>query len=213
MIQYWRVHSPLFFTFFLLALLTYVSLITVLQSYSEENLTTTNSEDTAIHIPAVLKDAYTLSSIGFHLTLPEGWRGVNHGYVAMVSPDGINENNGNLKGNENNTLMVIEVINHSDFKNSKREGQIQKNGCKYLSERFLTINGIHTKEITINCGARGDEKVINYVFSSKNKIIIVGLKGTGESFNTHLEDFKNSIRSVEIGAPGQIKQLDAILRS
>jgi len=176
---------------------------------AEVNITKTNGH---VYIPTILSDKLILSDLNFSINLPKGWKGLNHGYVALASPSGIIENSGNLKGKENNTLMVVEVLNHSDYKNSKKDEQIQNNGCKYLSEKSLRINGLHTKEILINCGSRGDEKIMNYVFGSNNKIIIVGLKGTGSSFNTYLEDFKNSINSVNMGNSGAIRQSDTILR-
>jgi hypothetical protein len=176
---------------------------------AEENSTKTNGH---VNIPTILSDKLILSDFNFSINLPMGWKGLNHGYVVLASPGGIIENNGNLKGKENNTLMVVEVLNHSDYKNSKNDEQIQNNGCKYLSEKSLSINGLHTKEILINCGSRGDEKIINYVFGSNNKIIIVGLKGTVSSFNTYLEDFKNSIKSVNMDNSTGTRQSDPILR-
>jgi hypothetical protein len=133
-----------FILFYLLALLA-IPLNT--QGGYSQNLTSALNE-TSVHTPMTIKGSYELPGTGFSITFPRGWSGVNHGFIAMVSPDGINQFNGNLKGDQNKTLMVIEVLNNSDFQGLKYESEIQKN-CRILSERFFVINSIKSTEVFI----------------------------------------------------------------
>lgn len=124
----------------------------------------------------------------------------------MVSPDGINEYNGNLRGDENKTLMVIEVLNLSNFQQDMNGSEMQ-NKCRIVSEKYLVINDIQSNEAFVKCGVGSDEKIVNYIFGSGNKIIIVGLKGIGTPFDNDLEDLMNSVRTVTIKNPIDLKQM------
>lgn len=175
--------------------------------YSQDG--TSNSNHSLVRIPATLSDSLELPDLEFSITFPKGWTGVDHGYIAMVSPDGINQYNGNFKRDQEKSLMVIEILNISDFQEHNFASKIQKE-CRMVSEKFLVFNNIQSKEVIINCGAEGHQKIVNYIFGSGNKIIIVGLKGVGTQFDKNLDDFRNSVKTVMIKNPIDIKQVPNI---
>lgn len=195
MIKYLRSHGLL--TLFFLSCLIFIFLN--IQVSNAQNNTSTSDEN-AVRTATVLKRSYELADAGFNITFPKGWDGLNYGIIAMVSPDGINEFNGNLKRNEDNILMVIEVLNISDYQKNKDIIQVQK-GCQIMSENISAVNVVQSKEVYINCGPGGDQKIINYIFSSAKKIFIVGLKGTGHSFENNLDEFRKSVKTVIIQNP------------
>ena len=67
------------------------------------------------NIPQFINESYTNPSVGFHILLPGGWKGVSYQNIAMVSPAGVHLMNGNLGPNGDKVLMVIEALNVSDF--------------------------------------------------------------------------------------------------
>ena len=165
--------------------------------------------ESSVQTPAALKGSYSRPDDGFSITFPKGWSGVNHGVIAMVSPDGINQFNGNLKKDQNKALMVIEVLNISDFQLQKYRSAIQNN-CRILSEKIFIVNAAQSKELYVGCAAEGDQKIINYIFGSGTKIFIIGLKGMGDSFENNLDAFRNSVRTVIIKNPIEIEQMPSI---
>jgi hypothetical protein len=201
-----HLHPLFIFTLFFLLILFLIPLNAEM-GYSQ-TLTSAFNE-TSVRATTVLKDSYELPSFGFSITFPQGWSGVKYGFIAMVSPNGINLLNGNLKGDQNKALMVIEVLNISDFQEYKNGSGIQKN-CEIQSEKIFTIGAAQSKEVYINCGAGGDQKIINYIFGSVKKIFIIGLKGTGDSFENNLDAFRNSVRTVIIKNPIEIEQIPSI---
>ena len=201
MIKFLRSHTLL--TLFSLSTLIFIFLNT--QVSHAQNLTS-NFNETLVRTPTVLKGSYELADIGFNITFPKGWSGLNYGYIAMVSPDGINQLNGNLKRNENKALMVIEVLNISDYQKHKYKTQVQKD-CQILYEKISTVHTAQSKEVYINCGTGGDQKIINHIFGSAKKIFIIGLKGTGDSFENNLDAFRNSVKTVIIKNPIKAEQM------
>jgi hypothetical protein len=174
---------------------------------SQEELS--NSNDTLVRIPATLSDSFELPDLGFSITFPRGWSGVDHGYIAMVSPDGINQYNGNFKRDKEKSVMVIEILNISDFQEHNFASKIQKE-CQIASEKLNDFNNIQSKEVIINCGTDGHQKIVNYIFASENKIIIVGLKGVGTLFDKNFDAFRNSIKTVVIKNPIDIRHVQNI---
>ena len=197
-------HSLFGWTFFFLLVLLHTLFNTQI-GYSQN----TALNESSVQTPAALKGSYARPADGFSITLPKGWSGVDHGVIAMVSPDGINQFNGNLKKDQNNALMVIEVLNISDFQQLKYGSIIQKD-CRTLTEKIFIVNATQSKEVYIDCGAEGDQKIINYIFSSGTKIFIMGLKGIGDSFENNLDAFRNSVRTVMIKNPIEIEQMPSI---
>ena len=175
--------------------------------YSQDE--TSSSNDTLVRIPATLRDSFELPNLGFSISFPKGWTGVDHGYIAMVSPDGINQYNGNFKRDQEKALVTIEILNISDFQEHNFASKTLKE-CRIVSEKFLILNNIQSNEVIINCGAEGHQKIVNYIFGSGNKIIIVGLKGAGTQFDNNLDDFRNSVKTVIIKNPIDIKQVSNI---
>ena len=171
--------------------------------YSQDE--TSNSSDTLVNIPATLSNSFELPHLGFSISLPKGWTGVDHGYIAMVSPDGINQYNGNFKRDQEKALMTIEILNISDYREFKFASKLKE--CRIVSEKFLILNNIQSNEVIINCGAEGHQKIVNYIFGSGNKIIIVGLKGLGTQFDKNLDDFRSSVKTVMIKNPTDLKHM------
>jgi len=178
--------------------------------YSQENQTNSNSTPQDFHernIPQNLNESYTNPSVGFHILLPGGWNGINYQNIAMVSPAGVHSSNGNLGPNGDKVLMVIEALNVSDFQDQKREySQVKNNGCKIVSDKYVKINDINGQELFLQCGANSDSKIVNYFFASGNKVIVVGLKGSGSVFDSNLDKFRNSVSTLSIDKPGDIRK-------
>lgn len=178
--------------------------------YSQENQTNSNSTSLEFHernIPQNLNETYTNPSVGFHILLPGGWNGINYQNIAMVSPAGVHSSNGNLGPNGDRVLMVIEALNVSDYLDQKREySQVKNNGCKIVSDKYVTINKLDGQELFLQCGANSDNKIVNYFFASGNKIIVVGLKGSGSVFDSNLDKFRNSVSTLSIDKPTDIRK-------
>lgn len=180
--------------------------------YSQENQTNSNSNSTSLNfhernIPQFLNETYTNPSVGFHILLPGGWDGINYQNIAMVSPAGVHLTNANLGPNGDKVLMVIEALNVSDFLDQKREySQVENNGCKIVSDKYVKINDINGQEVFWQCGSDNDSKMVNYFFASGNKVIVVGLKGSGSVFDSNLDKFRNSVSTLSIDKPSDIRE-------
>ena len=182
----------------------FLSPLIIPPGHSQNNISTLNHSP--IQIPATLSNSLELPDVGFNITFPRGWTGINHGYIVMVSPDGINQQNGNFKGDQNNAVMVIEIIDMSSYNEDNLTSKVQ-NKCQIESEKFVTSNNIESKEIMIKCGVKGHQKIVNYIFGSGDKIVIVGLKGTGATFDNNLDAFKDSLNTVGIRSPIDLRQM------
>jgi hypothetical protein len=206
---------PLFFVIFtsVIFLFLFGSLSTYDIGYSQENQTNSNSNSTlpafqSRNIPEFINEAYKNPSVGFHIIFPGGWKGVNYQNIVMVSPAGVHLMNGNLGPSGDKVLMVIEALNISDFLDERKpDGEIQKSGCTVLSDKYVTINKIDGEELFLQCGANNDNKIVNYYFASGNKIIVVGLKGSGSVFDRNLDKFMNSVRTLSIDKPTDIRNI------
>jgi hypothetical protein len=179
--------------------------------YSQENQTNSNStslEYQERNIPQNLNETYTNPSVGFHILLPGGWNGINYQNIAMVSPAGVHSSNGNLGPNGDKVLMVIEALNVSDFQDQKREySQVESNSCKIVFDKYVKINNINGQELFWQCGSDNDNKILNYFFASGNKVIVVGLKGSGSVFDSNLDKFRNSVSTLSIDKPTDIRKI------
>jgi hypothetical protein len=179
--------------------------------YSQENQTNSNSTSQDFHernIPQSLNESYTNPSVGFHILLPGGWNGINYQNIAMVSPAGVHSSNGNLGPNGDKVLMVIEALNVSDFQDQKREySQVESNSCKIVFDKYVKINNINGQELFWQCGSDNDNKILNYFFASGNKVIVVGLKGSGSVFDSNLDKFRNSVSTLSIDKPTDIRKI------
>ncbi|TLX87858.1 MAG: hypothetical protein E6K97_08015 [Thaumarchaeota archaeon] len=182
-------------------------------SYSQENQTNSNSNSTSLefhqrNIPQFLNETYTNPSVGFHILLPGGWQGINYQNIAIISPAGVHLSNGNLGPNGDKVLMVIEVLNVSDFLDQRKAyGEIQKGDCRVLSDKYVTINELDGQELFLQCGANNDNKIVNYFFASGNKVIVIGFKGSDTVFDSNLDKFRNSVGTLSIDKPSDIKKI------
>jgi len=180
-------------------------------SYSQENQTNSNSTSQDFHernIPQSLNESYTNPSAGFHILLPGGWNGINYQNIAMVSPAGVHSSNANLGPNGDKVLMVIEALNVSDFQDQRKgNSEVENNGCKIVSDEYVKINNINGQEFFLQCGSDNDNKILNYFFASGNKVIVVGLKGSGSVFDSNLDKFKNSVNTLSIDKPTDIRKI------
>lgn len=179
-------------------------------AYSQENIPNSTLLPYQLHnIPEPLNKSYSIPDIGFHITFPGGWKGLNYQNIAMVSPAGVHLMNGNLGPNRDQVLMVIESLNVSDFKEQKKQfSEIQKNGCGILSDRYVKINSINSHELFWQCSSDNEDKIINYIIASENKIIVIGLKGSGSVFDNNLEKFRNSVRTLGISNAVDISKIE-----
>jgi hypothetical protein len=181
--------------------------------YSQENQTNSTSNSTLLgfqqsNIPQFINESYTNPSVGFHISLHGGWKGVNYQNIVMVSPAGVHLMNGNLGPNGDKVLMIIQALNVSDFLDERKaSGEIQRGDCKLLSDRYVTINEIDGRELFLKCGANNDFKIANYLFTSGNKVIIIGLKGTGSVFDRNLDKFKEAVGTLSIDKPSDIRKI------
>jgi len=201
----------LFFLIFISGIffLLFGSLGTYDIGYSQENQTNSSLlASQSRNIPEYLNESYTNSGAGFHILLPGGWKGLNYQNIAMISPAGMHLNNGNLGPNGDKVLMVIEALNVSDFLDQRKEyGQIEKNGCITLSDKYVKFNDINGQELFWQCGSNNDNRIINYLFGAGNKVIIVGLKGSGSVFDSNLDKFRNSVSTLSIDKPTDIRKI------
>ena len=178
-------------------------------SYSQEDPSnSTLLPNQLANIPEFLNESYSIPSAGFHISFPGGWKGLDYQNIAMISPAGVHLMNGNLGPNRDQVLMVIQALNVSDFLEERKQYiESEKNGCSILSDRYVKINTIHSHELFWQCGPNQVDKIINYFFASGNKIIVVGLKGSGSFFDNNLEKFRNSVRTLSINEPADISKI------
>jgi hypothetical protein len=181
-------------------------------AYSQANTSNSTLQPIQLrNIPESLNKSYSIPAMSFHITFPGGWKGLNYQNIAMVSPAGVHLMNGNLGPNRDQVLMVIETLNVSDFQEQRKQfSEIEKNGCNILSDRYVKINSIKSHELFWQCSSDNDDtmdKIINYFIASENKIIVVGLKGSGSAFDNNLEKFMNSVRTLSISHPIDISKI------
>ena len=187
-----------------IVLALFLSPLIIPLGYSQNNSSTLNHSP--IQIPATLSNSLELPDVGFSIIFPRGWTGINHGYIVMVSPDGINQYNGNFKRDQYKAVMVIEILDISSYKEDNFTSKIQ-NKCQIESEKFVTFNNIESKEVMIKCGIEGHQKIVNYIFGSGDKVVIVGLKGIGAQFDNNLDTLKDSLNTVGIKSPIDLRQM------
>jgi hypothetical protein len=48
---------------------------------------------------------------------------------------------------------------------------------------------------------------LNYIFGLENKIIIIGFKGSGSVFENIFDEFRNSLTTLKINQPPDIKEI------
>ena len=199
--------------------LVYVTLLTVtvlllsftnfkFQSiYSEENWPYFKTiSDSSTNIDKMYENAIS----GFKIVLPKDWDHIDNENIVLISPNKINHNTGGIKFKEDNVMMIIQIVPIADFHlnmNEYKEGY-ERNGCKVLSDKFIEINNLSSKKIFKQCKSQNkEEKVLNYILATRKTIIFIGLKGEDLGFDRNLDEFMNSVKTITIKNPIDIRQL------
>jgi len=180
--------------------------------YSKQNETNSTLKSFQFrNIPQFINESYTNRDAGFHILLPGGWSGLSYQNKVMISPAGMNIRTGNLGSlvsPSHTVLMVIEALNVSDFVSQKMNySGIEENDCRIVSNKYVKINGMNGQELLSQCGSDNDNKIINYIFGSRDEVIIVGLKGSNPVFDSHLDKFTNSVGTLSIDKPIDIRNI------
>lgn len=158
--------------------------------------------------PTASDSTFNLGSMGFEIILPEGWKGVDNENIAMFSPHGMSPRTGAFRDNAEKVMMTIEMVKTSEFSSGMKRylEEFQKDSCTILSNNFVQINNMSSREVSKQCGSQAEEKVINYIFASEGTIVFVSLKGISEAFDDNLTKFRDSINTIKINNATDIKQ-------
>lgn len=175
--------------------------------YSEENWPYFNTiSDSSTNIDKTYENAVS----GFKIVLPKDWNHIDNDNIVLISPNKINHNTGGIKlKQDNNVMMIIQIVPISDFHMNMREYKegYERNGCKILSDKFIEINNLSFQEIFKQCESQNKEKVLNYILATRKTIMFIGLKGEDLGFDRNLDEFMNSVKTITIKNPIDIKQL------
>ena len=114
-------------------------------------------------LPSIITNisgTYANPNLGFEITLPKGWQGIEVVNIGMVSPSGINPATGGLRpsGELKKVLLVLGSIKASDFLANKYEHNAstyqefvkmtsKSIGCTVLSDSFVKINGMNSEDV------------------------------------------------------------------
>lgn len=186
----------------ILAVITAIYLVSVLSgiifhsSYSEKSTFVFNTavdSNSQIDINKHYKYNNT-----FKIVFPQYWNILDNENILLVSPDKMNPRTGATKSGILNVLITIQIIKISDFKSHSAEydNSHKKNVCSVLSSDFNNINSAIAKKIFYTCP--NNEKILNYIFATKDEIIFVGYKGIGSNYDKYLDTFIDTLKSIEI---------------
>jgi hypothetical protein len=166
---------------------------------------------------ANVSGSYSIPELGFNISLPAGWSGLDLKSLVMVSPTGINPKTGvlNPSDDQDEVYLIIarskvpEIMGMTDHNVSNYELYVGKTaesiGCKVLSDRFVKLNGMNVEKLLQRCGPPVEGKSIAYTLSSGKYIIFVGLKGTTLAFDHNLEKFNEAVLTIKIDNQTNIK--------
>jgi hypothetical protein len=163
---------------------------------------------------------YVLSDIGFRITFPLGWSGIDLGTAVLVAPTGINPKTGVLNPSNNlekvylilarsNTSDIVgnpEDLNLSDYHKYVNDSA-KRIGCKVLSDEFVKLNGINSERVTGKCGPIEEMTMLTYAIASGKNVIFVGLKGLTSAFDYNHEDFMRSLKTIKVDDQSDIEAL------
>jgi hypothetical protein len=154
---------------------------------------------------------YTLPDIGFIITLPIGWKGIDLWGTTLVSPTGINPTTGVLNPSSNleKVFLILTRSNTSHTGTSTKADALSNDdqysresakstGCKVMSDKFVMLNGIRSEEVVGRCGILEDVKFLAYAIASNENIVYVGLKGPIPAFEYNYPIFIQSINTMKI---------------
>lgn len=175
--------------------------------YSEENWPYFNTiSDSSTNIDKTYENAVS----GFKIVLPKDWNHIDNENIVLISPNKINQNTGGIKFKDDNVMMIIQIVPISDFHMNMKEYKegYERNGCKILSDKFIEINNLSSQEIFKQCKSQNkEEKVLNYILATRKTIIFIGIKGEDLGFDRNLDEFINSVKTITIKNPIDIRQL------
>lgn len=164
---------------------------------------------TVSNISTSSNNTFSMSNVGFEIVLPDGWKGVDNENIAIFSPNGISPRTGAFRDVGEKVMMTIEVVNMSSFSGGLKQylEDYHKGNCTILSNNLAQINNTTSQELLKQCGTEPHEKVMNHIYTLKNAIVFVSLKGTGTAFDDNLSKFKESISTIRIDDATDINQL------
>lgn len=163
---------------------------------------------------------YVLPNVGFRITFPPGWSGIDLGVTVLVAPTGINPKTGvlNTSNNLEKVYLILarsntsDIVGNPDDRNLSDYHQYVKDsakriGCKVLSDEFVKLNGISSERVIGKCGSLEEVSMLTYVIASGKNVIFVGLKGLTPAFDHNYETFMQSLKTMKIDDRSDIKTL------
>ena len=169
---------------------------------------------------ANVSGTYVLPKVGFNITFPPGWSGIDLGSTVLVAPTGINPRTGVLNPSSNLTAVYLilarthinDVLRNADNGNLTRYHEFVNEsakgiGCKVLSDEFVKLNGTRSEKVVGKCGPLDEVTILTYAIASGKNVIFIGLKGSTTAFDHNYETFMQSLRTMKIDEPSDIKEL------
>jgi hypothetical protein len=169
---------------------------------------------------ANVSGTYVLPKVGFNITFPPGWSGIDLGSTVLVAPTGINSRTGVLNPSSNLTAVYLilarthinDVLRNADNGNLTRYHEFVNEsakgiGCKVLSDEFVKLNGTRSEKVVGKCGPLDEVTILTYAIASGKNVIFIGLKGSTTAFDHNYETFMQSLRTMKIDEPSDIKEL------
>jgi hypothetical protein len=169
---------------------------------------------------ANVSGTYVLPKVGFNITFPPGWSGIDLGSTVLVAPTGINPRTGVLNPSTNLTAVYLilarthinDVLRNADNGNLTRYHEFVNEsakgiGCKVLSDEFVKLNGTRSEKVVGKCGPLDEVTILTYAIASGKNVIFIGLKGSTTAFDHNYETFMQSLRTMKISEPSDIKEL------
>ena len=169
---------------------------------------------------ANVSDTYVNPNVGFRITFPPGWSGIEVGPIVLVAPTGINPRLGVL--NPSSDLEMVYIIltrsNTSDILRNPQDRNLSGYheyvndsargiGCKVLSDEFVKLNGLSSEKVVGKCGPLQELSMLTYAVASGKNVIFIGLKGITSAFEHNLEFFMQSLETMEFDHESDIKKL------
>lgn len=169
---------------------------------------------------ANVSDTYVLPNVGFRITFPPGWSGIDVGSIVLVSPTGINPRSGVLNTSSNLEMVYIilarsntsdilrnphgrNLSGYHEYVNDSAKGI----GCIVLSDEFVKLNGLSSEKVVGKCGPLQELSMLTYAVASGKNVIFIGLKGITSAFEHNLEIFMQSLETMEFDHESDIEKL------
>jgi hypothetical protein len=169
---------------------------------------------------ANVSGTYVLPNLGFSITFPPGWSGIDLGSTVLVAPTGINPRLGVFKPSSNLEMVYIILArsNTSDLLRNPNDRNLSGYheyvndsakgiGCKVLSDEFVKLNGISSEKVIGKCGPLEEVSMLTYAIASGKNVIFIGLKGLTAAFDHNFEIFMQSLKTMKIDHQSDIKEL------